>query len=120
MADKLKNLKVLVIGDKRNFLSCLIVPSFDNVTDYLLSKDKELISNEAIIDYPDVLELFENELNKSMKGFSKFEQIKKFSLLPRAFMIERGELTPKLSIVRKKVEENFKDKIDEIYKGANL
>ena len=35
-------------------------------------------------------------------------------------MIEKGELTPKMSIVRKKVEENFKDKIDEMYKGANL
>ena len=112
--------QVLVIGDKRNFLTCLIVPSFDNVKDYLLSKNKEVISNEAIVDYPDVLDLFENELNNSMKRFSKFEQIKKFSLLSRAFMIEKGELTPKMSIVRKKVEENFKDKIDEMYKGANL
>ena len=112
--------QVLVVGDKRNFLSCLIVPSFDNVKEYLLTKDKELTSNEALIDYPDVIELFEKEVNASMKEFSKFEQIKKFTLSPRQFMIEKGELTPKMSIVRKKVEENFKDKIDEMYKGANL
>ncbi len=55
-----------------------------------------------------------------MQEFSKFEQIKKFSLLPRQFMIEKGELTPKMSIVRKKVSENFKDKIEEMYKGSNL
>ena len=112
--------QVLVIGDKRNFLSCLIVPSFDNVKDYLLTNEKELTSNEAIVDYPDVIALFEKEVNDAMKEFSKFEQIKKFVLSSRQFLIEKGELTPKMSIVRKKVEENFKDKIDEMYKGANL
>ena len=54
-----------------------------------------------------------------MYGFSRFEQIKKFVLLSRQFMIEKGEMTPKMSIVRKVVEENFKDKIDTLYKGAN-
>ena len=39
-------------------------------------------------------------------------------LISRPFAIERGEMTPKMSIVRKVVEENFKDKIDEIYKDA--
>ena len=112
--------QVLVIGDKRNFLTCLIVPSFENVKDYLLSRNKELTSNQAIIDYPDVLELFEKEVDASMQKFSKFEQIKKFSLLSRQLMIEKGELTPKMSIVRKKVSENFKDKIEEMYKGSNL
>ena len=111
--------QVLVIGDKRNFLTCLIVPLFDNVKDYLLSIDKEVTSNEAIIDYPDVIDLFEKELESAMNGFSKFEQIKKFSLLSRQFMIEKGEMTPKMSIVRKVVEENFKDKIDDLYKDAN-
>ena len=112
--------QVLVVGNARNFLTCLLVPSFENVKDYLLNNDKELISNEAIIDYPDVLKLFKKELTDAMKEFSKFEQIKKFSLLSRQFLIEKGELTPKMSIVRKKVEENFSDKIDEMYKGANL
>ena len=109
--------QVLVIGDKRNFLTCLIVPSFDNVKSYLLSKGKEVESNEAIIDYPDVIDLFQLELEKAMKGFSSFERVKKFSLLSRLFMIEKGEMTPKMSIVRKVVEENFKDKINDLYKG---
>ena len=111
--------QVLVIGDKRNFLTCLIVPEFDNVKNYLLSINKEVTSNEALIDYPDVIDLFEKELIKGMDGFSKFEQIKKFALLSRQFMIEKGELTPKMSIVRKVVEEHFKNKIDDLYKGVN-
>ena len=35
-------------------------------------------------------------------------------------MIEKGEMTPKMSIVRKVVEQNFNDEIEEMYKGANL
>ena len=112
--------QVLVLGDKRNFLSCLIVPNFDNVKDYLLSIGKEATSNDAIIDYPDIIELFDKELINAMDEFPSFERVKKFSLLPRQFMIEKGEMTPKMSIVRKVVEENFKEKIDELYKESNV
>ena len=111
--------QILVIGDKRNFLSALIVPLFDNVKEYLSEKEIELSSNEAIIEYPDVIELFENEVKLAMSKFSQFEQIKKFSLLSRHFMIERGEMTPKMSIIRKTVEKNFQDKIEQLYKGVN-
>ena len=52
-----------------------------------------------------------------MDGFSSFERVKKFSLSSRLFMIEKGEMTPKMSIVRKVVENNFKDKINDLYKG---
>ena len=50
-----------------------------------------------------------------MKEFAHFETIKKFKLSPRAFSIEKGEMTPKMSIVRKKVLENFNDLIESIY-----
>ena len=110
--------QVVVIGDKRNFLSCLIVPSFTNVKEFLSNLGKDIDSNEAMIDYPNVLELFNKELIVAMSEFSKYEQIKKFTLLPRNFMIEKGEMTPKMSIVRKVVENNFKDKIEEIYKDT--
>jgi len=111
--------QVLVLGDKRNFLSALIVPLFDNVEKYLSDHGEDVSGKEAIIEFPDVIELFEKEVSMAMSNFSKFEQIKKFSLLSRQFMIEKGEMTPKMSIVRKAVENNFKDKIDELYKGAN-
>ena len=54
-----------------------------------------------------------------MKDFSRFEQVKKFALISRNFMIEKGEMTPKMSIVRKVVESNFEDKINNLYKDGN-
>tara|TARA_Y100001970_G_scaffold293785_1_gene443180 strand:- start:2679 stop:4460 length:1782 start_codon:yes stop_codon:yes gene_type:complete len=111
--------QALVLGDKRNFISALIVPSFDNVKEYLKKKGKEVSSNEAIIEHLDVIELIDNEVNKLMEPFSKTEKVKKCVLLPRPFAIEKGEMTPKMSIVRKVVEKNFEDQINNIYKDAN-
>ena len=70
-----------------------------------------------MIDHPKVIELFSKEIEDRMKEFSRFETIKKFKLLSRPFEIEKGELTPKLSIVRKKVLTNFNYEIESIYKG---
>ena len=102
--------QVLVIGDKRNFISALIVPDYIIVNKYLNDIGKDDLSNEAMIDHPEVLRLFDNEIKKSMDSFSKFETIKKFKLSSRPFAIEKGEMTPK------KVLENFNDLIESIYK----
>ena len=111
--------QILVLGDKRNFISALIVPAFDNIKEYLKNKGKEVSSNEALVEHLDVIELIQNEVDNLMKPFSNTERIKKCVLISRPFAIERGEMTPKMSIVRKVVEKNFEDKINNIYKDAN-
>ena len=50
--------------------------------------------------------------------YAQYEKIKKIALLPREFSIETGELTPKLSVKRRVVEEKYKDLIDRMYQGA--
>jgi len=107
--------QALVIGDKRNFISALLVPNFDMINNYLASINKDSLSNEALIDYPEVVNLIEDEVNHSMVNFSQFETIKKFKLLSNQFSIEKGEMTPKMSIVRKKVIDNYYDLIETIY-----
>ena len=66
---------------------------------------------------PRLKDLFTKEIEDRMREFSKFETIKKFKLVSRTFTIEKGELTPKLSVVRKKVLSNFNLEIESIYKG---
>ena len=108
--------QVLVLGDQRNFISALIVPSYDMLNNYLESCNKDKLSNEALIDHPLIIELIENEVNLLMTKFSKYETIKKFKLISNPFSIEKGEMTPKMSIVRKKVINNYSDIIESIYK----
>ena len=108
--------QVHIIGDKRNFLTALIVPSFDPVIDYLKSKGNNISDLNALVEHSDVIDLFNNEIEKFMTDFAKFEQIKKFTLIPNPFSIEKGEMTPKMSIVRKVVEANYSELIDLMYK----
>ena len=105
----------IVIGDKRNFISAIIVPNFESVNSYLQSIGKDSLSNDAIVDHQDVITLIEKEIVFSMRNFSSFETIKKFKLIPSQFMLEKGEMTPKMSIVRKKVIENYLEVIESIY-----
>ena len=50
-----------------------------------------------------------------MEKFSNYEKVKKFTLLSKPFSIDNGEMTPKMSIVRKKVIENYSELINQMY-----
>jgi long-chain acyl-CoA synthetase len=104
-----------IIGDKRNFLTALIVPNFDSVINYLKNIENNMSDLNAIIDHPDVIELFNREIEGSMTDFARFEKVKKFTLISEPFSIEKGEMTPKMSIVRKVVEKNYSELINGLY-----
>ena len=111
--------QVVVIGDKRNFISALIVPAFESVESYLLEYDKAVGSHAAIVEHPDVIALISREVNKAMESFSKYERVKKFTLLPRLLTLEKGELTPTLKVVRRIVLSNFDEYVDRMYSDVN-
>ena len=111
--------QVVVIGDKRNFISALIVPAFESVESYLLEHDKAVLSHEAIVEHPDVIALISREVDKAMESFSKYERVKKFTLLPRLLTLEKGELTPTLKVVRRIVLSNFDEYVDRMYSEIN-
>ena len=67
---------------------------------------------------PDVLAVFEEEVEKAMKSFAKYEKVRKFTLIPREFTIEAGELTPSLKVKRKEVVDHFGAEIEAIYADA--
>jgi len=107
--------QIHIIGDKRNFLTAIIVPNFDSVINYLKKIKNNISDPNAIVEHPDVIELFNKEIEQSMTDFARFEKIKKFTLIPNLFSIEKGEMTPKMSIVRKVVEKNYSELINEMY-----
>jgi long-chain acyl-CoA synthetase len=104
-----------IIGDKRNFLTALIVPNFDSLINYLKNIENNTSDPNVMIDHPDVIELFNREIEESMTDFARFEKVKKFTLISEPFSIEKGEMTPKMSIVRKVVEKNYSELINEMY-----
>ena len=107
--------QVHIIGDKRNYLTALIVPNFDSLKSYLKSKNSTISDISAIVKNEDVIRLYEQEIETAMVEFAKFETVKKFTLITEPFSIEKGEMTPKMSIVRKVVENNYSEIINGMY-----
>ena len=66
-----------------------------------------------------VRQLLEREAFGRLEGLARYEMPKKIAVVPREFSIDTGELTPKLSIRRKVVEEHFRDLIEQMYGRGN-
>jgi long-chain acyl-CoA synthetase len=107
--------QVMVVGSERKFVGALIVPSFATLKEWMREKGIPYTTNEDVIHHPKVLELYRELVESFNKFFNHVEQIKKFELLPREWTVDTGEMTPKLSLKRKVVNEKFKDAIERIY-----
>jgi len=107
----------VLIGDKRMFLSALIVPDFEALKEYAdthkipYSDVKELVKNEEIYN------LVKNEMSKIQKKLANYEKVRKFVLLDKPFSLESGEITPSLKVRRQYVEERYHALIEEMYQG---
>ncbi|MEE9464704.1 MAG: long-chain fatty acid--CoA ligase [Candidatus Neomarinimicrobiota bacterium] len=110
--------QVLVIGDKRNFISALVVPSFEKLQSFAKEKGLVARTNEELVKDDTIIAAVEQEVAKAMESFSRYEQVRKITLLPRELSIERGEITPTLKVKRNVVFEHFADEIEAIYAGA--
>jgi long-chain acyl-CoA synthetase len=110
--------EVVMIGNKRNFASALVVPSFANLEKWAREQGTSFASREALVADPRVVDLYDRTVNELTKDYAQYERIKKITLLPREFSIETGELTPKLSVKRRVVEQKYKDMIDRMYEGG--
>ncbi|RMF10592.1 MAG: long-chain fatty acid--CoA ligase [Candidatus Neomarinimicrobiota bacterium] len=105
----------LVIGDKRKFISALIVPSFETLYEWAKANNVSTDDHEQLVQNEKVQALYNGVVEEAMQDFARYEKVKKFVLMAQPWSIETGELTPKLSVKRKVVESKYKEMIDQIY-----
>ncbi|MCH8837643.1 MAG: long-chain fatty acid--CoA ligase [Candidatus Marinimicrobia bacterium] len=110
--------QVVVIGDQRNFISALVVPSFEKLKSFAEEQGLAARSVDELIKDDTVIAAVEQEVAKAMEAFSRYEQVRKITLLPRELSIERGEITPTLKVKRNVVLEHFAAEIEAMYAGA--
>ena len=107
--------QIMLVGDNKRFVSALIVPSFAKLKEWTKQHGIQFTSNEEIIKNSMVLALFEDAVGEYNQLFNQVEQVKKFTLIPREWTVDKGEMTPKLSIRRKIVLEHHDKEIAEMY-----
>lgn len=110
--------QIMVLGENMKFPSALIIPAFPALKSWCAKKGIPYTSNEEMIKNDQVLDKYNRIITELGNEFGKWEQVKRFALLPKEFSIDRGELTPKLSLKRKVILEKNKNIIDKIYQDA--
>ena len=107
--------QALVVGENQKYAAALIVPSFLALKDWCAKNHINYNSNEELITKKEVIDLIDNAIAESNKTLAPYETIKRITLLPREWTIEKGEMTPKLSLKRKVIMEANKQLVDKMF-----
>ena len=107
--------QIAIIADQRKFVSALIIPVYSLLEEYARAHDIPFESREDLCQNPQIMEMMMERVDTLQQQLAHYEQIKRFTLLPHAFSMERGELTNTLKIKRRVLNENYKDLIDKMY-----
>jgi len=106
--------QVMVIGDRRKYLTALVTLDPDNTKAFAaangitFSDFNELLTNDKIV------KLIENEVAEKNKNFAKFESIKKIAIVPE-FTVENSLMTPTFKVKKNVAMEKYKDQIERMY-----
>jgi len=103
------------IGDQRKFVSALIVPAFEPLTNWANKNGISFSSREELLKNPAVVKFYRDKIDHYTRDLGQVEKIKKFTLLPKEFTQEDGEITPTQKIRRKIINQRYKDVIDAMY-----
>jgi len=108
----------VMLGDKRAFPIALLIPDFERLRPWAAAAGLTAESDAALARLPAVEAYLVGEAKKQLRDLAHFEIPKKFLVLSRDFTIADGELTPKMSIRRRVVEDRYRDAIEELYTAA--
>lgn len=111
--------EAILIGDGRQYVTCLIVPDFPALAP--LGQSLEATDNHvALLAQPHVQRLLASEIARSTTGFAPFERPKRAVLLPTELTLEGGELTPTLKVRNKIILKKYEHLIEDMYNDKNF
>ncbi len=109
--------QVAVIGDKRKFVSALIVPTWPELEAWAKDQGIDAGDRGALCADKRVNEMMKERIDTALKDFDRHERVTKFVLLPEEMTEDSGLLTPTLKVKRKEVAKVFEGEIEGMYGG---
>ncbi len=107
--------QVAVIGDRRKYVTAIIIPAFEALKEYARRHGIDFKSIEDLIENTEIRTFFAERIERLQHGLAGFEKIKRFTLLPKEFTIESGELTNTLKLRRRVINSNYASQIEAMY-----
>jgi len=117
----LKSLKIesiFLIGDKREYLTAIVVPNRETMQEQFNLPDAYFAQPQLFIEDQEILTWINQDIRKLSNELAKFERIKNFKLKRNPFSMEEGEMTPSMKLKRKVIERKYAEPINEMYKMA--
>lgn len=111
--------QIVIIADQRKFVSALIVPDYAVLEDFARRHHISYTSIAELCRNQDIVRMILFRIDTLQQEFAHYEQVKRITLLPKPFSMEKGELTNTLKIKRNVVNQNYAGVIDEMYKENN-
>jgi long-chain acyl-CoA synthetase len=107
--------RVIALGDKRKFLTAIIVPQFPALEAYARSHAIAFSSRSELVHKPEIHDFFRARIENLSVDLAPYERIKEFTLLDHDLTEEAGELTPTLKVKRKTIATRYAGMIDAMY-----
>ena len=110
--------QIAVIADERKFVSALIIPEYRLVEEFARANGIPFKTREDLCADARVRRMMMERINTLQQQLAHYEQVKRITLLPHHFSMERGELTNTLKLKRRVINENYKAEIDLMYEES--
>jgi long-chain acyl-CoA synthetase len=108
--------QIAIIADQRKFVSALIIPEYRLVEEYAREHNISFDGREDLCANASIKAMMMERIDTLQQQLAHYEQVKRITLLPHHFSMEKGELTNTLKLKRKVINDNYKREIDEMYK----
>lgn len=110
--------QAVIVGDKRKYVSALIVPDFERLRAWAKGQGIEQKEKAELVAERRVSDLIKGEVSRLTRELADYEKVKRIALLPAEFSIDGGELTPTLKVRRRVVEQKYGNLIESLYSGG--
>ena len=107
--------QICIIADQRKFVSALIIPVYPLLEEYAREHGIPFENREQLCKDQKINEMMKERIDTLQQQLAHYEQIKRFTLLPHHFSMEKGELTNTLKIKRRVLNQNYAKEIDAMY-----
>ena len=107
--------QIAIIGDKRKYLSALVVPAFPELEAWAQQQGIQFSNVEELLNNQQVIDFYRKEIDERTTDFARVEQIRKFTLIKAEWTQDTGELTPTQKVKRKVISEKYASEIEAMY-----
>ncbi len=107
--------QIVIIADQHKFVSALVIPEYGLIEELARKMHIDYTSRDELCSSPDIVQFIMDRIDTIQQDLAPYEQVKRITLLPEPFSLEKGELTNTLKVKRAVLNEHYKEQIDKMY-----